>query len=675
MATLQYSSLDPSRREIRLIVLHPAPTTGCPGDMLEMSLIKTTLFAPEPYTALSYTWGDQRSRYPVRINGANLTIGHNLHQALTQFRSERSNDLTLWVDAVCINQADVRERELQVCLMRNIYKGAGEVLVWLGPAAVVAGETVIFSFLHDLAAIERGDIQDDLRHAMVPRPETVQWLEQQARESYGAYLKLWVGVADLLDSPWFSRMWIIQEAVMGKAVTVVRGSTATSWDDVFFFAGKFIHKYMATIATTLRSPTLDGGLAEEVRKKMVTIARSVDLIDEIGRSRLVAKNFHQGQDDKDRPVGGFSSPSEEWLPARLTKSSKFDVASFHPKSVYHMVRHFARFNVTEPRDKIYALLGILEDFGRPMVFPTISYSTPIPDLYWDIIRAHIERTGTLDFLEDASGIQRPFGLPSWIPHWYHNGGTEEGRPKPLSALELPPEISHSAMAGTLPFCYFNPRLKALRIAGTVGAVVQQLGDAMDPPEPDDLTDENEKVARIMQAFNRTMVQWVSLLGLTNVFPGEPPYQLDLDKPNLTKTEVKAYTLLATINMIDDPHNWPEDKLFDLYEARVRKHRTPRLHGALSARAYISARQLYATNHRRLYITRSGNFGLCPKDTKVGDVVVYLFGCKVPMVLRPVDKPRGVLWRVVGEAYSQYDMNGRFMDVVKKSGQAFFFWVV
>lgn len=146
--------------------------------------------------------------------------------------------------------------------MRDTYKGAGEALVWQGPAAVAADEAVIFLFLNDLAAMEGGDIQDDLHHAMVPRLETVQWLEQQARESHGAYLKLWVGVAGLLDSPWFSRMWIIQEAVMAETVQVVRGSTATSWDDVFS-AGKFIHEYMATTATTLHSPVPDGGLSTE----------------------------------------------------------------------------------------------------------------------------------------------------------------------------------------------------------------------------------------------------------------------------------------------------------------------------------------------------------------------------------------------------------------------------
>ena len=40
----------------------------------------------------------------------------------------------LWVDAICINQEDQTEKGHQVSQMRDIYKGADEVLIWLGPS-------------------------------------------------------------------------------------------------------------------------------------------------------------------------------------------------------------------------------------------------------------------------------------------------------------------------------------------------------------------------------------------------------------------------------------------------------------------------------------------------------------------------------------------------------------
>jgi hypothetical protein len=42
-------------------------------------------------------------------------------------------DRALWMDALCINQEDVIERNQQVYLMGSIYSQAREVLVWLGP--------------------------------------------------------------------------------------------------------------------------------------------------------------------------------------------------------------------------------------------------------------------------------------------------------------------------------------------------------------------------------------------------------------------------------------------------------------------------------------------------------------------------------------------------------------
>jgi hypothetical protein len=39
----------------------------------------------------------------------------------------------MWIDAICINQSNVAERELQVGLMRDIYQQADGVVIWLGP--------------------------------------------------------------------------------------------------------------------------------------------------------------------------------------------------------------------------------------------------------------------------------------------------------------------------------------------------------------------------------------------------------------------------------------------------------------------------------------------------------------------------------------------------------------
>jgi hypothetical protein len=112
MATFQYSPLDASLREIRLLVLHPT-SLDLRDSVLEISIIKTQLGDPVTYLALSYTWGDPEPTYTVRLNGRKFKVRKNLHEALLHFRPFEGG-LKLWVDAICINQDDIRERESQV---------------------------------------------------------------------------------------------------------------------------------------------------------------------------------------------------------------------------------------------------------------------------------------------------------------------------------------------------------------------------------------------------------------------------------------------------------------------------------------------------------------------------------------------------------------------------------
>ncbi|KAF2189366.1 hypothetical protein K469DRAFT_524095, partial [Zopfia rhizophila CBS 207.26] len=60
-----------------------------------------------------------------------FAVSKNLYKALKQLRTT-SHDIFFWIDAICINQADMDERMHQVELVRFIFKGTEDVLVWLG---------------------------------------------------------------------------------------------------------------------------------------------------------------------------------------------------------------------------------------------------------------------------------------------------------------------------------------------------------------------------------------------------------------------------------------------------------------------------------------------------------------------------------------------------------------
>ncbi|KAF8848154.1 hypothetical protein BDZ45DRAFT_538013, partial [Acephala macrosclerotiorum] len=135
----QYEPLDWTTDASRLIVLHPGSRDDeirCTLQPLPLSVIenpdnRSTEHAC--YEALSYVWGDPSSPQLIQMNGHDFEVGRNLFSALQHLRIEDSDRL-LWVDAICINQSDIPERNYQVSRMGLIYRAALQVIAWLGPA-------------------------------------------------------------------------------------------------------------------------------------------------------------------------------------------------------------------------------------------------------------------------------------------------------------------------------------------------------------------------------------------------------------------------------------------------------------------------------------------------------------------------------------------------------------
>jgi hypothetical protein len=90
------------------------------------------------YTTLSYSWGrnsdgDASLSHELVVNGKVLMITANLYDFLIQHVPQSEDELfNLWVDAVCINQSNIPERNAQVARMQGIYSKASSTIVWLG---------------------------------------------------------------------------------------------------------------------------------------------------------------------------------------------------------------------------------------------------------------------------------------------------------------------------------------------------------------------------------------------------------------------------------------------------------------------------------------------------------------------------------------------------------------
>lgn len=213
----KYRRIDLATDAIRLVRL----LNGYLDDSIECELFETYLSQVEgvPYEALSYTWGDSPEKYEIFINGRKALVKENLHAALLALR-QPDEDRLLWIDAICIDQDNHREKGHQVGQMRQIYENAEQVVIWLGPSN------------HEIDLLMNVARQWDYqtrqqREAHHTKGWVDSWMTLTANETGPLKEKLTIGrrnaLKELLDRPWFSRVWILQEVASAKRATILCG--------------------------------------------------------------------------------------------------------------------------------------------------------------------------------------------------------------------------------------------------------------------------------------------------------------------------------------------------------------------------------------------------------------------------------------------------------------------
>jgi len=126
---------------IRVLIVEPAETMDAPLRccLKELVVDWRELEMGMVYDALSYVWGAAAGDRPLLCDGRTLLVTPNCESALRHLR-EKQEQLVIWVDAVCINQEDISERNFQVAIMRFIYNRAQRVYIWLGKGGEDAAE-------------------------------------------------------------------------------------------------------------------------------------------------------------------------------------------------------------------------------------------------------------------------------------------------------------------------------------------------------------------------------------------------------------------------------------------------------------------------------------------------------------------------------------------------------
>jgi Heterokaryon incompatibility protein (HET) len=187
----RYSSLLPGDDSIRLLRLMPNRDVTA---VIECQLLNYTLESGKGihlYEALSYVWGNPDETVPILIGEHYFKITKNIHAALLRLRNH-SFERIVWVDAICIDQADDQEKARQIRNMAKIYGQASCVIVWLGEGTNDSDQAL-----------------EDIRNAA--EDEVTDASKEANREA----------ILKLLERPWFWRIWVrepIFNNLCGKAL-------------------------------------------------------------------------------------------------------------------------------------------------------------------------------------------------------------------------------------------------------------------------------------------------------------------------------------------------------------------------------------------------------------------------------------------------------------------------
>jgi hypothetical protein len=596
MDSFSYDSLD-APGEIRILTLYP----GSKHSDIEASLSVRTNVLEEPiwpYEAVSYFWGDQTQQSTIKVlqQGSvyEISVGKNLKGALRALRYPRRKRY-LWVDALCIDQRNILERNHQVLLMSKIYESAEQVCVWLGEKST--DSSLAIEFASRVIELEHTD-------SLVEDPTTT---------------KKWAALSAMMRRQWFSRRWIIQELALARSAVIYCGTDQLDWS-TFAFA----------------------------------IALFVSRENEIGA--LFGKSEEHG--NYSRYLGEPHTLGANLLAEATTslfrRNWRGDIVN-RRRSLESLICSLTTFEAMDPRDTIYAILSLASDVQlqppsqsprtrdspfevqssgsdrdaeEAVVFPGIDYSKSVLEIYTDFIKFAVGQSHSLDILcrpwapapvsaEDGTILK----MPSWITGLhgcpFQTRGDGQSERVNADCLAGPSETSHSHT--NITYGASGSRKASIEFGDSNSGIIFVDGLVID----------------VVGCKEDTAIAG-------NIPQGWPRFGGWKDE-SVVPPEEFWRTLVANRHRDskDPPPCYPQTCMYafqqrakgaDLITSDIIGNQT-------SSHVSDFLRRVQAVIwNRRLLRTRTHRFlGLGPKRTKKGDLVCVLFGCSVPVILRRIPK--------------------------------------
>ncbi|USP82280.1 hypothetical protein yc1106_09554 [Curvularia clavata] len=564
------------------------------------------------YTALSYVWGAPLFDQTIWLENGSIQILKSLASALRRLRlTEKS--VFVWTDQVCINQQDLAEKGQQIPLMRMIYMHATNTLIWLGDDN---DEDPVCAF----------DLMETVYARLQGTDAQVSPADFGRLDFPPALDQAWWAVRQVLRRPWFSRLWTIQEAVLSQHLFIMCGNATAGWDD--FASWCYCLEETGILRWLTASEDLDRQFLHKQNAKLLP-PHGAAIIDSIQADRL------QGQ--------------------VLTQR----------KYLLDILVSTRYAQATEPKDKVYGVLGIAESSIVPNYNPTISTR----EVYHE---ACITQLPTFQY-EILSCVDHDQPLqPSWVPDW--------STPRVTEAFGYSTKAWALFCAGGRPVTgKARPKMmlsedkKALTLTGKLFDTITGLGCVGQNPILD--IDDPRNANRYLQSYvdlTLTSRQWHKYL-LSGVSVYEAFFYTILAGRDGSGTSTPTPDHSEAFGLILDSTTGQTPSLpgqtisarrqkghFTLENLRTRKPARTLEDLQTAVRA--------ALKMRRFAVTKEGYFALVPRGAEVGDEIAVFDRACVPFVLRRKrDSSVNQEFELLGEAYVHGIMKG---EVVATDGTEF-----
>ncbi|SCO50303.1 related to heterokaryon incompatibility protein het-6 [Fusarium fujikuroi] len=634
--------------ELRLILVSPSRRWNLFGFMLsptrslshlQLQLVTFSRGESPPYEAISYTWGSGSKSKEITLNGKTMAVSQSVHDILVR-RADYWKHRYLWIDSVCIDQNNIKERNSQVTKMTEIYENASRVIVWFGyatDASLAVSKLLDISTL--LHAYEPDELLEKLLSDKTDPTETASWTALQR----------------LFSRPWFLRVWIIQEVMVAQEVHIIYGDHYLSW------------KMVADVMQGFYNGPLEQLLSNSLEDSAIYSPQALATVSQMRQIR-----------DDFRSLAGI----------RLD----------------HLLASFIHSQATVDKDKVYALQGLTsfarENDSILPVKVEYSESTSIEDVLIETADFLVKRR-QCSWILPLSGTgfsDRSPRLPSWVPQWkpdrmatalsrYIENGSQE---------DSHPDYRYKACGeGSHPSNYqfvLNREQKTLKVRGCFVTKIKMVGPCFPTIDHSSVWEYAREVKHWYDdsiSFVHAEVHdpYLDGQGITEAFWRTLVGDREMLQPRPATLSVgEVFRVLTDLSKLDwnlfgNPHSASKgvsygdfSQFFDIAEG-MNDEQIKMISGLLSSLQDLGGPHLRATrffkdvvacaNGRRWCVTKSGHMGFVPPRSMPDDLICLIYGTQTPYVLRQNfsqgsnDLKR--TYTLIGECYMHGMMDGEALQ--------------